>query len=319
MVNVAGNPRSRLLRLLEHSSAPLSGTELGERLGISRVAVWKHIRQLIDEGYTIESGSRGYRLLDEPDYPTSSSPEIDRSRVHILDESASTMNEAAGRQPPEEGVEFWLARRQLQGRGRERRAWRSPEGGLYCTALFRPRLPAAYASLHLIAAGMALADLIGELCGEGCRFRWPNDLYYGEAKLGGLLLEIDGESQTPARGALGIGINIVAPPRVGDRRTASLAQIAAANGRSAPSRRTFFSALQPVVEEALSEEDAALIRDRFEHRLPDSEKGLVVPAGALRAVRGVTLCGSLIVATDDGRLLEIAPGGRAVGEYKAYR
>ena len=44
----------------------LSGEALSEELGISRTAVWKAIRTLRDEGYTIKAvTNRGYRLIHE--------------------------------------------------------------------------------------------------------------------------------------------------------------------------------------------------------------------------------------------------------------
>ena len=45
----------------------ISGEELSKKLGISRTAIWKHIKILKEEGYNIESvNKKGYRLVDEP-------------------------------------------------------------------------------------------------------------------------------------------------------------------------------------------------------------------------------------------------------------
>ena len=57
-----------ILRILRESDASVSGQELSERIGISRTAVWKHIRSLEEEGYGIEAVNRkGYRLVGVPD------------------------------------------------------------------------------------------------------------------------------------------------------------------------------------------------------------------------------------------------------------
>ena len=45
----------------------MSGQQLCDRLGVSRTAVWKVMKQLKEEGYQIESvPSRGYRLVESP-------------------------------------------------------------------------------------------------------------------------------------------------------------------------------------------------------------------------------------------------------------
>ena len=46
----------------------ISGEEIAGRLGVSRTAVWKHIRALKAAGYEIDSHARkGYTLLETPD------------------------------------------------------------------------------------------------------------------------------------------------------------------------------------------------------------------------------------------------------------
>ena len=58
----------RVLELLQAADGYLSGQAISEQLGVSRAAVWKHIKALRQKGYKIESYTkRGYRLLEEPD------------------------------------------------------------------------------------------------------------------------------------------------------------------------------------------------------------------------------------------------------------
>src|SRR5690606_17548657 len=61
--------RERLLERLEEAGPrAVSGEELGEALGVSRAAVWKHVAALRRDGYEIEaSPRRGYRLVGRPD------------------------------------------------------------------------------------------------------------------------------------------------------------------------------------------------------------------------------------------------------------
>ena len=56
--------RKEILELLRQAGNQyISGEEIAGRLGVSRTAVWKHIRELRDSGYEIVSQSRsGYSL-----------------------------------------------------------------------------------------------------------------------------------------------------------------------------------------------------------------------------------------------------------------
>ncbi|OQY32244.1 MAG: hypothetical protein B6241_11615 [Spirochaetaceae bacterium 4572_59] len=70
--------RQTLLNTFQSSSSRLSGEELSRQFGISRVAIWKHIKALQEEGYPIESGHKGYRLNGERD----NLPLFQRAGVH---------------------------------------------------------------------------------------------------------------------------------------------------------------------------------------------------------------------------------------------
>ncbi|MBZ4660052.1 MAG: transcriptional repressor, BirA-like, partial [Desulfacinum sp.] len=60
--------RAILRALSEAEGQPVTGEELGRRLGVSRTAVWKQVQKLKAMGYAIESaGKRGYRLQAHAD------------------------------------------------------------------------------------------------------------------------------------------------------------------------------------------------------------------------------------------------------------
>ena len=246
MVNDTSSTRTELLELLRKADTPVSGTALGLQLGISRVAVRKHIIKLIDEGFFIETTRNGYRLSTEPDFPAPS--DFDARQVHIHDEVESTMDEALRyTDNGQEEVQFFLARTQRAGRGRNRRTWRSPDGGLYLTVVFRPRLPAAYISLYVIQAGLFLSDVLRDLYSVECSFRWPNDLYVADSKLGGLLLELSGPSEDPARAFLGIGLNVCSKPGIssmGKRRVTSLQEELSGETDRIPGTKQLFTAIK---------------------------------------------------------------------------
>ncbi len=85
----------------------------------------------------------------------------------------------------------WIsARRQSAGRGRLGRSWISQEGNLFLSYLFRPTHRDERTSWVPLTAGVALLSA-AEACGagRGLALKWPNDLWRGEAKAGGILCE----------------------------------------------------------------------------------------------------------------------------------
>lgn len=114
-----------------------------------------------------------------------------------------------------------LARRQTGGYGRQGRFWESPVGGMYLSALLRPRVAAEQLPTLSLAVGVAvrraLAALLqhhvgseGVAVSEKVLLKWPNDVVFGASvpfrKLCGISLElIDGAV------CVGIGVNVFPP------------------------------------------------------------------------------------------------------------
>ena len=107
---------------------------------------------------------------------------------------------------------LWVrAEAQSAGRGRLGRAWESPPGNFYASALLvDPCAPAIAAQLGFVA-GVALARAVEDLGAEGARLKWPNDLVCRGAKLAGLLVE---GSSIGGRFAavVGVGVNCASAP-----------------------------------------------------------------------------------------------------------
>src|SRR3990172_5163829 len=128
--------------------------EAGDKLGLSRAAVWKHVDALRAQGYRIDAiPARGYRLVGVPDRlgelelrPLINTHEIGHA-LHWFSEVGST-NDVA-RALAEEGAahgEVVIAESQTAGRGRRGRAWISPPGrNIYLSVILRPDLPPARA------------------------------------------------------------------------------------------------------------------------------------------------------------------------------
>jgi len=216
MVNdKAAEFRSTLLRLLGDDS-PHSGEELGGLLGISRVAVHKHIKKLKEHGYPVESGPSGYRLnhLDTPSLSTWDFEPDENIRVSdIID---STMNEARRLARRHPGEDFKVAAiSQTSGRGRGNRRWESPEGGLWVTRWIHPGGSSLRIQLYVMAAAFVLADLIRRRWKLDATVKWPNDVLVNNRKIAGVLGEAEVAGERIESLALGLGMNVNNPPAAG--------------------------------------------------------------------------------------------------------
>jgi BirA family biotin operon repressor/biotin-[acetyl-CoA-carboxylase] ligase len=101
-----------------------------------------------------------------------------------------------------------VADAQTGGRGRRGRPWVSPPGrNIYVSLLLRPDLPNAKAAGLPLVAGVALADAV-EGAGVPALLKWPNDLYLGGRKAGGILVETASGGNGIRHIVVGVGINV---------------------------------------------------------------------------------------------------------------
>jgi BirA family transcriptional regulator, biotin operon repressor / biotin---[acetyl-CoA-carboxylase] ligase len=115
-----------------------------------------------------------------------------------------------------------VAREQTQGRGRQERVWVSPrDAGLYLTLLLRPQLDLRVWPLITLAAALAVADALRDMCKLQVDIKWPNDIVFDERKLCGILAETV-ETASGIACVLGVGVNLTAesfPAELGERAT----------------------------------------------------------------------------------------------------
>lgn len=113
-----------------------------------------------------------------------------------------------------------IADRQEAGRGREGRAWASPLGGLYMSAVMRPPLPLADVPPMTLAIGIAVCDA-ARAFGARAVLKWPNDVLVGDKKLAGILVETQSQGGKLDSVIVGVGVNLeIVPSAVADRATA---------------------------------------------------------------------------------------------------
>lgn len=152
--------------------------------------------------------------------------------VHLA-ETASTMDEArrlAEAGAPEGTVV--VADRQSAGRGREGRTWTQMGTSLFATLVLRPPpLPASIAPLSL-ATGLALSRSIERITGHKALLKWPNDVWMGERKVAGILIEGVYDAEGPRFLLVGIGVNgDVRPQEIPEPLRASSTSLSIEAGR----------------------------------------------------------------------------------------
>ena len=124
-----------------------------------------------------------------------------------------------------------LADRQTAGRGSRGREWDSPAGNLYLSVLLRPKEHVSRVGQWSLLAGLALAEAIAPHVPDASALtlKWPNDLLLEGRKLAGILLDtLAGQTGAVAWLVIGMGANLVSAPRLPDRTTAAVADVAAA-------------------------------------------------------------------------------------------
>nr|6JHU_A Chain A, Biotin/lipoate protein ligase-like protein [Leishmania major]7DBS_A Chain A, Biotin/lipoate protein ligase-like protein [Leishmania major] len=152
--------------------------------------------------------------------------------IHFLEEVTSTMDVARTMRATAGGKAFAVvAAEQTAGRGTGGRTWTSPKGNLYMTVgvpqlgqppclkeELVPVLPlicglacrrAVLEVLHLDGA-LAKASVAADAA-KAVATKWPNDIIYNHKKIGGTLIESDGDYLI-----IGIGMNIAVAPQMTD-------------------------------------------------------------------------------------------------------
>ena len=105
-----------------------------------------------------------------------------------------------------------IAEEQTGGIGRLGRSWVSPAGGIWITIVLKPKIPVDHVFMVTMAASVAVARAIRKEFDLGALIKWPNDVYIGDNKVAGLLLELSAEADTIHYCLLGIGIDVNIAP-----------------------------------------------------------------------------------------------------------
>ncbi|MGN0073623.1 MAG: biotin--[acetyl-CoA-carboxylase] ligase [Coriobacteriales bacterium] len=220
--------------LEQGKGAFLSGEALAQQLGVSRNAVWKAIKSLEAQGYTIEGVTKkGYRLASNCSILSAASIQryvssaITCVEFHSSVDSTNTRAKELAAQGCPAGT-LVVADRQTAGRGRQGRPFYSPAGsGVYFSVVLRPGFPLADITAVTSFAAVCTAQAIEEVFAIPVQIKWVNDVFAKGRKCCGILTEA---SILPESGAIdyivvGVGVNVSAPQGGFPNEVAQVAQV----------------------------------------------------------------------------------------------
>lgn len=321
-----------ILRTLRESGGPVSGQELSRRLGISRTAVWKHIRALEEEGYEIEAANRkGYRLAGVPD--TVASREV-LSRLNTKRmgkgiryfSSIDSTNQYAKRIAEEGAADGTLviADEQTAGKGRGGRYWVTPpKEAISFTLILRPKLSPEKISMITLVMGLSVANALHALYGLDAGIKWPNDVVINGKKICGILTEMSAEIGEVHYIVIGVGINANLtrfPKELQETATSLKLELKRDVNRAELICAVIeeFENLCSLFERKSSLED---LKDEYNRICVNADSAVRVldPKGEYTGhARGINETGALLVETEDGRVQEVSSGEVSVRGIYGY-
>ncbi|MFO7884196.1 MAG: biotin--[acetyl-CoA-carboxylase] ligase [Desulfobacteraceae bacterium] len=250
--------KEKIIRILSTNAGRIvSGVEISLQTGISRVAVWKHMKKIQAEGYEITASSRGYTLKDAADLVLPFCFKNREKKIHFFPSLASTMDTA--REIARKGnahLNIVIANEQTQGRGRINRKWLSSPGGLWFTVILEPNLPPPLSFKVNFAASLALVKTVNHLFNIDASVKWPNDILVQGRKLAGLLSEMETRGDMISFVNIGIGLNVNNLPHEEEPGAVSIREI--------------------IGKKALRKEILSCFLDRFESSLSTIHSGSII-------------------------------------------
>jgi BirA family transcriptional regulator, biotin operon repressor / biotin---[acetyl-CoA-carboxylase] ligase len=303
-----------------------SGEWLASELHQTRAAVWKGVERLRGLGIEVQAlARRGYRLarpvelLDARRIRAQLSEQCKPHLHHLelLFEVDSTNTRLSAAAPPPPGTaDVCASELQHAGRGRLGRRWIAPFGGgiamslgWTCSDVVRT-LPALS-----LGVGVAVSRALARAGADGISLKWPNDIWFQDRKLGGVLIELRAEAGGPAHVVIGVGINVSLSEQVRrEIEAAGAAAVAVNDACKSPASRNLVAGA--ILDELLSmlvqyeRHGFAAFRDAWTalDGLKDRPAQVAVGGAVIFGVaRGVDADGALMLETQ-GRMQRFVSG-----------
>ncbi len=285
-----------------------SGEALGAELGMSRAAVAKHINAIKSWGLDVYSVPRkGYclahpmQLLQDDVIQAQAASDIEV--IPVIDSTNQYLIDRIG---TIKSGHTCIAEYQSQGRGRRGRQWVSPFGtNLYMSMYWCLDAGMAAAMGLSLVIGIAAVEALESLGIEGVKLKWPNDLYYHDKKLAGVLVEMSGQAGGAAHLVIGMGINVGMHGEQDniDQPWVSLKEVVA--GRTIDRNQlaiTFINAWYEALKEYEMSGMAPFVGrwNRLDNFLGRKVKLLIGPREITGEVKGIDAQGGVILQTEQG-------------------
>src|SRR3990167_323363 len=189
------------------------GTGIGEKLNITRSAVWKAIQKLELYGIEVDSiKGKGYAfmqpliLLDKKIIKK----EIKNKNIEIdIFETLDSTNEYLKSFLNDKKIKICLAEQQTQGKGRLNRHWHSQFGlNIYFSLLYTFHQDISELAGLSLVVSLAVVKTLQSYLPKKLTVKWPNDIFYDDKKLSGILIETQAETNGGCSVIIGIGMNV---------------------------------------------------------------------------------------------------------------
>jgi len=205
-----------LKQLMMSGGTPVSGQDMADRMGVSRTAVWKYIKELESDGYQIGSvRKKGYYLLDTPDVVNAAAIQrhlkTNNYGRHIQYYESCPTTQSIAHEEAQNGASdgtLIIAEEQTAGKGRMSRPWSSSaRKGIWMSLIIRPSLMPQQAPQMTLVAAVAIVRAMEEVAEVQPTIKWPNDILINGKKMTGILTELQADMDRVKAIILGMGIN----------------------------------------------------------------------------------------------------------------
>ena len=297
-----------------------SGEDLAAKVGLTRARVSQVLKEAEGAGLALERVKGcGYRLLEAPDFLDAKAvaarletlragdDAAPRLAIEVVDQVDSTSTELLRRVQRRDihGVVL-AAEWQTAGRGRRGRSWTAVAGGSLTFSLgWQFEQGAGFLAGLSLAVGVAVARALEADGFSGIALKWPNDLVHRHLKVGGILIEMNGDALGPSTAVIGVGLNVRLPVEVRKNIEAPVTDLATVAGKKAPpiDRNRLLARLLAELAADLDQyarEGFAPFAAEWQHRHAYQGKlvRLLLPDGAVVTgkVAGVDASGALVLA-----------------------
>jgi BirA family transcriptional regulator, biotin operon repressor / biotin---[acetyl-CoA-carboxylase] ligase len=297
-----------------------SGEDLAAKVGLTRARVSQVLKDAEAAGLALERVKGcGYRLREAPgfldakaigarlDEVRAGDDTAPRLAIEVVDQVDSTSTELLRRIPRKDihGVVL-AAEWQTAGRGRRGRPWTAIAGGSLTFSLgWQFEQGAGFLAGLSLAVGVAVVRALEAHGFSGIALKWPNDLVHRHRKVGGILIEMNGDALGPSTAVIGVGLNIRLPDDVRKGIDAPVTDLATVAGKKAPpiDRNRLLARLLAELSAVLDQyarEGFAPFAAEWQHRHAYQGKPvrLLLPDGAVVTgkVAGVDASGALVLA-----------------------